>query len=497
MARGQGNVVVNIVGKVAGLRSALADAEGDLGKFGSKIDDTGKKFEGWKGIAKGVGGAIAGLGLGAMLKDATGAAVEDEAAQAKLAKTLKNTIGATQGVVAGVEKELGAFMKVSTFTDDQLRPAYETLIRSSKSTVSAHDDLSLAMDIAAAKGISLETAANALAKAQGGNLGALNRLVPGLVDLKDKTITVEDAFAKMRNVVGGSAAAALDTSAGRSQKLKRDLGELQETIGAKLLPVIAKLTEWLQKIVDWFTNLSPGVQTAILVVAGLAAGFFAISSVIGAVTSAFAVFGVTLTVSLGPVLAVVAAIAAVIAIGVLVVKNWDTIKAAASAVWAWVRDRFGDLVGFFTGLPGKIAGVARHMFDPVLAGARAIMNAVINIFERGLNLATTPFRTGAGIINFFSSKVGVDIPDFMRKPINLPSLHAGGTVPGVPGTDVLAMLQAGERVLPRGATNGGAGTSGGGGTTVVQLVLDGRTLTELVFDGLLEKQRRTGALGLT
>lgn len=56
----------------------------------------------------------------------------------------------------------------------------------------------------------------------------------------------------------------------------------------------------------------------------------------------------------------------------------------------------------------------------------------------------------------------------------LPYLHSGGIVPGTPGSDVLAVLQAGERVLPRGAS--------GGPTVVVNInggLIDGPTIDAL------------------
>ena len=37
---------------------------------------------------------------------------------------------------------------------------------------------------------------------------------------------------------------------------------------------------------------------------------------------------------------------------------------------------------------------------------------------------------------------------------NIPYLHTGGIVPGMPGSDVLAVLQAGERVSPAGRGGG-------------------------------------------
>jgi hypothetical protein len=38
--------------------------------------------------------------------------------------------------------------------------------------------------------------------------------------------------------------------------------------------------------------------------------------------------------------------------------------------------------------------------------------------------------------------------------ITIPRLHEGGIVPGAPGTEQLALLQAGERVSPAGAPAG-------------------------------------------
>ena len=47
---------------------------------------------------------------------------------------------------------------------------------------------------------------------------------------------------------------------------------------------------------------------------------------------------------------------------------------------------------------------------------------------------------------------------------DIPYLHAGGIVPGVPGSDVPAILQAGERVLPL--------SEAGTGTTAIHIHID-------------------------
>lgn len=81
-------------------------------------------------------------------------------------------------------------------------------------------------------------------------------------------------------------------------------------------------------------------------------------------------------------------------------------------------------------------------------------------------------------------------------PINVPISRVGPAVPhlaegGIVRSPTLAVIgESGpEAVVPLGS--GGAG----GGTTVIQLVVDGRVLTEVVHNGLLAKQRRT-PLGL-
>lgn len=407
MAARSGTVIIKILGDASPLKKSLDDAEGRLGGFSSK---TGS-------IAKGIAGAFAGLGIGVALRDATKAAAEDEQAQAKLAKTLENVVGASNATVSGVERQIAGFQKVSTFADDQLRPAFANLARSTKDVGQATDLMKTAMDIAAARGLPLEQVSLAIAKAHDGNVGALGRLGIATKDTEGQTLSFDQVMHNATKTFGGSAANALDTTAGRSQAFKRDLGELQETIGAQLLPIIAKLTEWLAKIVTWFSNLSPGVQKAIVAVAGIAAGLVILNSVLGGATAAAAAFGITLNLSLGPIALIVAAIAGLIAIGVLLVKNWDTIKGAASSVWR------------------ALHGV----WDGLKQGFKDAFNWIIDRW----NSFKIPGIKVAGV----SVSPEINFP-------NLPRFHGGGVVPGPAGADVVGVLRAGERVLPVGASGG-------------------------------------------
>lgn len=121
-------------------------------------------------------------------------------------------------------------------------------------------------------------------------------------------------------------------------------GNALQTIGAKaaeaLLPVMDKVIELAGKISGWIANLDPETVALIGTIAGViavvaplliligkvAAGISAIINVVNSLGAVFSFFT-------SPVGLVIAAITALIAIGVALYKNWDTIKAKAQELW--------------------------------------------------------------------------------------------------------------------------------------------------------------------
>lgn len=221
--------------------------------------------------------AAAALGaLTVAMGDAVKAAIEDEKSQQMLARQLKATTGATDDQIKSVEKYITAQGRNLGITDDQLRPALAGLVRVTKDVNEAQNAASLAMDIAAAKGISLETASKALEKAYGGNVAALAKLDPSVRAMIKGGASLEEVFAQLGKTFGGAAKEASNTAAGGFAKMKLALDETKESIGAALLPVIQKVLPYLQKAAEWaqdnpqaFTIIAgtiAGVATAILAV---------------------------------------------------------------------------------------------------------------------------------------------------------------------------------------------------------------------------------------
>lgn len=110
-----------------------------------------------------------------------------------------------------------------------------------------------------------------------------------------------------------------------------------------LTPLLEKAAAALEKVVNWLTNLSPTAQMVILVIIGLVAAISPIASIISAVTGAVAAFNAVSAIANWQLLLIVAVIAAVIAIGVLLYKNWDKIKEKAQELWQKVVDVFNGM----------------------------------------------------------------------------------------------------------------------------------------------------------
>jgi hypothetical protein len=196
--------------------------------------------------------AAAALGaLTVAMGDAVKAAMEDEKSQQMLARQLKATTGATDDQIKSVEKYITAQGRNLGITDDQLRPALAGLTRATKDITEAQNATNLAMDIAAAKGTSLETVTKAMEKAYGGNLSALAKLDPSVREMIKGGATLEEVFAKLQGTFGGAAKEASNTAAGGFAKMKLALDETKESIGAALLPVIQKVLPYLQRAAQW------------------------------------------------------------------------------------------------------------------------------------------------------------------------------------------------------------------------------------------------------
>ena len=242
---------LSILGDVDQLNKSLKSANDDVEKSSGKMGDFGKKA-GLAFAAAGIAAAAYAVKIGV---DGVKAAIEDEAAQVRLATALTNATGATDAMIASVEKQILATSLATGVADDQLRPALQRLALSTGDVSKAQDLLNLSLDISQATGKSLDSVANALGKAYDGNATSLGKLGIGLSAAELKAMSFTEVQEKLSDLFGGSAAANAETFEGRMARLKIAFSESVETIGFALLPI-------LEKFVDLITiYVLPIVQT--------------------------------------------------------------------------------------------------------------------------------------------------------------------------------------------------------------------------------------------
>ena len=232
---------LSILADVDQLKKSLASANNDVDDSSTRMGEFSKKA----GAAFLVAGAAAAAYATKLAVEGVKAAIEDEAAQVRLATALKNATGATDAMIKSVEEQILKQSLATGVADEKLRPALSRLALSTNDVTKAQDLLTLALDISQATGKGLDSVANALGKAYDGNTAALGKLGVGLSSAELKAMTFTEVQTKLSDLFGGAAAANAETFAGRLQILKVTFDEAKESVGAKLLPIIQKLVEFV------------------------------------------------------------------------------------------------------------------------------------------------------------------------------------------------------------------------------------------------------------
>lgn len=511
MASGARKITIEFLGKDTTAGKTANQVEGKYNKLGNRMNKVGAV----------AGKALAGglLIAGAAAVKAGHAAAEDEAAQSKLANTLRNATGASKGQIAATESWITAQGKALGVADDELRPALGKLATATKDVGEAQKLASLAMDISAGSGKSLEQVTTALQKGVNGSVGGLSRLGVATKDASGKTKTMDQITKELAKTYNGAAAKAADTTAGKQRKLQVQFGELQEEIGAKLLPVMAKLAEWGLKTIAWMDKHQKLVGVLAGVLGGLTGTLYIVSKAMAAVN---------LVMSLNPIGAVIVALVALGVGLVMLYKKSETfriiVKAAMEGVgavfkWLWnsafkpmlsfillglgnMMRMWGTMLRALGHVPGF--GWAKTAGDKMYAAGSAALDLrdkINRVPEHHKTDFTADTKDARKEINSFVK--------FAKQQLSsLPKNVHSGVAPGTPGFargtssaprgmawvgergPELVQFRGGERVIP----NNKLGSAGGSATAyaTINLNLDGKTVQQV----LLKLKRTNGGLQL-
>jgi hypothetical protein len=230
-------LTLKLLADTADFQKKLEAGSKDIDSIGERAAEFGKKAA--------LAFAAAGAAVGAFAVSAVKAAAEDETAQKQLAATIAATTDATAKQIAGVEEYIKQTSIAIGVTDDQLRPAFARLVRSTKDVEDAQKLLNLALDIASATGRPLEGVANALGRAYDGNTTALGRLGLGLDANLLKSKDFDAIFKTLTSTFGNFAENEALSTEKQMERVKIALDEAKESVGAALLPAVQELTAWI------------------------------------------------------------------------------------------------------------------------------------------------------------------------------------------------------------------------------------------------------------
>jgi hypothetical protein len=277
MATGTRALTLKLLADVDNFTKNLDKADKDVMSFGDKVSDFGKKA----GLAFAAAGAAAVAYAGKLAIDGVKSAIEDAAAQEKLALTLKNVTNATDAQIKATEDYITQTSLAFGITDDDLRPSLERLARATGDVAKAQKLQTVAIDVAAGSGKSLEAVTNAMARAAEGNTAALGRLGIGLSAAQLKTMSMDEITAKLADTFENQAAAKADTFQGKLTRLQIAFDEGKETVGSyiltaitpmveiivnRVIPAIADFTnnlgEKLRPVIEFLTPITNGLRSA-------------------------------------------------------------------------------------------------------------------------------------------------------------------------------------------------------------------------------------------
>ena len=430
--------------ETSGVQAGVAQATASVKNIAAEADKASSRFGNLKTVMLGTfAGNEMTKGLHELtgfLKESVQVAEEAQTSIVGLATAMNNAKVNTEANRATVDKVTESMANLG-FTGNSTREALTKLVTATGSVTQAQKMMGVAADYARVKHIDLNTAATILSRGTTGAVRAFREYGITLDSTIPKNEAIAKAFDELNQKIGGQAAAYADTYAGKMQILSVTTNDLKEKVGTLLLPVLTKLSSWFIDSLEWITQH----KAAMTALAALLAGV--VTVVVVNLTKQLALQVVEWLALNAPIIAIVAAIAAV----------------AAGFVWAWNKfeafrqgvvtgiEAILDIVAFLV----RAVGVIAEAFLNVVTGPMHLMLKALGFFVPAAKTAADEigkmpkavgdFFDGAatkiesfkkGVEGIKDKKINVSLPDFASMLAT-----AGGAAGADPG--IVGQVQAG------------------------------------------------------
>ncbi|WP_395152280.1 phage tail tape measure protein [uncultured Allofournierella sp.] len=249
----------------------------------------------------------------------------------------------------------------------------------------------------------------------------------GLLSLLNLTQAEYDALSASMNNCSGVAGETAAVMQDNLQSKVEQMGGALETLAIKLadyvIPFLTKLVEKVTSAIDAFTNFSPGVQKAVLVIGSIVAAAGPVLIVVGKIISAVgtimsivpklagvmnvvkgAFAGINAIMAANPILLIITAIAALVAAFIYLWNNcegfrqfwidlWENIKQVTVVVWETIKNFLVAVWESIKSVFQTVFEVIKGIFETVLNVIKTIVMTYFNVYKTIIQTVMTVIQT--------------------------------------------------------------------------------------------------------
>ena len=310
--------------------------------------------------------------------------------------------------------------------------------------------------------------------------------------VKEMDVTYEEltkAF-QMASSEGGKYYGAMEaqgqTLNGSLSATKESIQMLLGSIMESAMPVIVQVLQKVQEVINYLMNLDDGTKRIILIVGGLIAVLGPALMIIGTIISTIGTLITWIGALFSPIGLIVGAIAGVIAIGVALYKNWDTIKQKGSELLSNISNTFERIKSAIS--------------DKINSAKEAVHNAIERIksffkFEWSLPRLKMPHISISGGFSLFPPSVPHFSVDWYAKAMKNGMVLNNPTIFGMMDGKMLGGGEAGSETIVGTSSLMSMIKSAVGQSPTINMTINAQDqnvyqLADIVIDRLVQQTNR-------